>query len=187
MGPYHALMSHFPVGLWMTATLMILFRAFSDGVLARNLERVLVPLLMWAAITGAIAYALGFLVWPYEALVRSPLGRNHLLMATWAQVHWMMVLFIAWRAGSAVWGGAGRWVMAGLAALGAGLLGIAGALGGHLIGNPTMVSGLLGTAGWEVYTTFYVPTGILIAMGLSILLLVVLAMINPGANQVKTK
>ena len=44
MGPYHAIMVHFPVSLWMVASGIIVYRALSDGELARALDRVLVPL-----------------------------------------------------------------------------------------------------------------------------------------------
>jgi hypothetical protein len=48
--------------------------------------------------------------------------------------------------------------MAGLALLGSVLLGITGTLGGHLVGIYTDVAAVLRWLGWEVYTTFYVPS-----------------------------
>ena len=42
MGPYHAIMVHFPVALWTVASGIIIFRALSDSLLARALDRVLV-------------------------------------------------------------------------------------------------------------------------------------------------
>lgn len=45
MAPYHVVMVHFPIALWMTATLAILLCAFSDGQLAKAVGRALVPLL----------------------------------------------------------------------------------------------------------------------------------------------
>lgn len=65
-----------------------------------------------------------------------------------------------------------RWVMAGLAILGSVLLGITGTLGGHLVGIYTDASEVLRLLGWEVYTTFYVPTFTLAALGLVTVLLV---------------
>ena len=35
MAAYHVVLVHFPIALWMTATLAILFRAVSDGPLAK--------------------------------------------------------------------------------------------------------------------------------------------------------
>jgi hypothetical protein len=62
--------------------------------------------------------------------------------------------------------------MAGLAILGAVLLGITGTLGGHLVGIYTDVSEMLRLLGWEVYTTFYVPTLTPAAIGVATVLLI---------------
>jgi len=51
-----------------------------------------------------------------------------------------------------------RWIMAGLALLGSGLLGVTGTLGGHLVGVYTEVSEVLRLLGREAYATFYVPS-----------------------------
>ena len=45
MGPYHAIMVHFPVALWTVAAGIIIFRGVSEGPLARAFDRVLVSLL----------------------------------------------------------------------------------------------------------------------------------------------
>jgi hypothetical protein len=62
-----------------------------------------------------------------------------------------------------VWRGSWRWIMLGLAGLGMALQTITGTLGGYLAGNPSAVSQILRSLGWEVFTTFYVPTWMLIA------------------------
>jgi hypothetical protein len=56
------------------------------------------------------------------------------------------------------------------------LLGITGTLGGHLVGIYTAVSHLLRLMGWEVYTTFYLPTPTLVVVGAASVLLVVLGL-----------
>jgi hypothetical protein len=157
MAGYHVVLVHFPIALWMTATLAILLRAVSDGPLARAVDRALVPLLTIGLVVGLAAYAVGLLVWPWEALSATPLGRNHMLLATWTVAYWALLLVTRWIQGEAVWEGVSRWVMAGLAILGSALLGITGTLGGHLVGIYTEVSEALRFFGWEVYTTFYVP------------------------------
>jgi hypothetical protein len=158
MAAYHVVLVHFPIALWMTATLAILWRAVSDGPLARIVDRALVPLLVLGLISGVVAFSVGVMVWPWEAISSSPLGRNHMLLATWTVAYWTLLLATRWIQGEAVWQGPMRWVMAGLAMIGAGLLGIAGTLGGHLVGIYSDLSNLLRLLGWEVYTTFYVPT-----------------------------
>lgn len=165
MAPYHVLMVHFPIALWMTATLAILLRAFSDGPLAKAVDRALVPLLGISLIFGIIAFSIGLMVWPWETISASALGRNHVLTASWTVTYWAAVLFVRWRRGEAVWNGMTRWIMAGLALLGSALLGITGTLGGHLVGIYTEVSAALRMLGWDVYTTYYVPDMILVAIG----------------------
>ena len=157
MAAYHVVLIHFPIALFMTATLAILLRAISDDPLARAVDRALVPLLALGLLSGVVAYIVGFLVWPWEAISSTPLGRNHMLLATWTLAYWALVLATRWIQGEAVWEGVTRWVMAGLAILGSILLGITGTLGGHLVGIYTEVSEALRFLGWEVYTTFYVP------------------------------
>lgn len=164
MAAYHVVLVHFPIALWMTATLAILLRAFSAGPLAIAVDRALVPLLALGLITAVAAYVVGLMVWPWQALSSTPLGRNHMLLATWTVAYWALLLATRWIQGEAVWEGATRWIMAGLAVLGSMLLGITGTLGGHLIGVYTEVVDVLRFFGWEVYTTFYVPNLTLVAI-----------------------
>jgi hypothetical protein len=63
-----------------------------------------------------------------------------MLVATWTLAYWALLLATRWFQGEAVWEGAMRWIMAGLAILGSALLGITGTLGGHLVGIYTEVS-----------------------------------------------
>jgi hypothetical protein len=164
MAAYHTVLVHFPIALFMTATLAILLRAISDGPLAMAVDRALVPLLAIGLLSGVVAYGVGLMVWPWEAISSTPLGRNHMLVATWTLAYWALMLAIRWLQGEAVWQGASRWIMAGLAILGSALLGIAGTLGGHLVGVYTEVSEALRFLGWEVYTTYYVPNATLAAI-----------------------
>ncbi|HEX6000418.1 MAG TPA: DUF2231 domain-containing protein [Hyphomicrobiaceae bacterium] len=158
MAGYHGVLVHFPIALLMTATLAILVRAVSAGPLAQAVDRTLVPLMAVGLFLGVVAYVFGLLVWPWEAISSTPLGRNHMLVATWTLAYWALLLATRWIQGEAVWEGPMRWVMAGLALLGSALLGITGTLGGHLVGIYTDVSQVLRLLGWEVYTTFYVPS-----------------------------
>lgn len=157
MGVYHLLAVFFPIALWDAAFLFILIRALSSGALARRWEKSITPLIFLGVLGGVAAYALGILVWPYSALTSSPLGRNHMLMATWTLAYWTVLCVLAWRLGEALWAGSGRWIMLGLSAVGVGLLTITGTLGGSLAGNPSGISDVVRLLGWEVYTTLYVP------------------------------
>lgn len=176
MAAYHVVLVHFPIALWMTATLAILWRVVSDGALAKAIDRALVPLLTIGLLSGITAYAVGLMVWPWETISSTPLGRNHMLLASWTVAYWALLLATRWIQGEAVWEGVMRWVMAGLAILGSVLLGITGTLGGHLVGIYTEVSAALRLAGWEVYTTFYVPMYTLAVIGVVTVLLIGLGM-----------
>ena len=186
MAPYHVVLVHFPIALWMTATLAILFRAFSDGALAKAVDRALVPLLTIGLFSGVAAFAVGLMVWPWETISSTPLGRNHVLLASWTVAYWTLLLITRWLRGEAVWQGASRWIMAGLALLGSLLLGVTGTLGGHLVGIYTELSQVLRLLGWEVFTTFYVPNVTLAVIGVITLLLIGLGLWGRRANSTGT-
>ncbi len=178
MAAYHILLVHFPIALLTVAMFAIVLRALSAGALARALDHALVPLLAVGVLSSLVAFAIGFLVWPWEALSSSPLGRNHMLAAAWTLAYWTLLLVVRWRGGEAVWEGLSRWVMVGLALLGSLLLTITGTLGGHLTGTPTAVSQMLRAMGWEVYTTFYVPDATLYVIGGIAVLLVLIGVLG---------
>lgn len=179
MGPYHAIMVHFPVALWTVASGIIVFRALSDGPLARALDQVLVSLLLASVATGLVAYVLGLLVWPPDTLQSTPLGRNHMMAATGSLFFWAAVLFLRWRAGDRVWEDiTNRLIMVSLGAIGAGLLTITGTLGGHLHGAPAYLSELLRMIGLDVYRTYYVPTWALGVVAVVIVAMPALAIFN---------
>lgn len=183
MAAYHAVLVHFPTALWMTATLVILLRACSDGALAKAVDRALVPLMTIALVSGVAAVASGLMVWPWQTISSTPLGRNHVLLALWTVAYWTLLLVTRWLRGEAVWEGPSRWIMAGLALLGSVLLGVTGTLGGHLVGIYTELSSALRLLGWEVFTTFYVPDATLTVIGGITLLLVGLGLWGRRAGQ----
>lgn len=178
MAAYHIVLVHFPIALWMTATLAIVWRALSDGPLALAIDRALLPLLSIGLVTGIAAYVVGLLVWPWEAISSTPLGRNHMLLATWTLAYWALLLVTRWLQGEMVWIGVTRWVMAGLGILGTVLLGITGTLGGHLVGVYTQVVDVLRYFGWEVYTTYYLPNTTLVVLLVASLVLLAAAWVG---------
>lgn len=166
MGVYHLLVQAFPIVLWYTALLFILVRALSDGSFSQGLAKAITPLILLGLLGGIVTYALGFLVWPLGAVTSSPLGRNHILLATWTLVYWTVLLIFAWRLGDALWRGLNRWLMPLLSAMGVALLTITGTLGGSTAHNPSAVSDVVRfLLGWEIYTTLYVPN---LVLGLSL-------------------
>lgn len=173
MDAYHVVLVKFPIALWIVASFAIMFRAAFDGPLARAIDRAL-PTLLWAGVAlGAIAWVVGLLVWPWEALSSTPLGRNHMLVSTWSLAYYTLLAFVRTLHGEKIWDGwILRLIMAGVAALGLALVGVAGTLGGHLAGVYTEVANVLRLLGWEVYTTYYVPNlTLLILLAASVLMI----------------
>lgn len=162
MEAYHHMLVHFPLALWTTGAIIILIRTFSSGAFARAADQVLVPILWLGTAIGLLAMISGLLVWSLEAITYTPMGRNHILAATWSLAYWALIAILRQRAGDQLWHGSIRWLMLLLAVLGAGLLAVAGTLGGHLTGSATALSQLLRALGWEVYTTFYMPIWMII-------------------------
>lgn len=165
MAPYHHMMAHFPIALMTLAFVLILLRAFTRSELVRRLDSAVFIYGLVAAIIGGIAaMATGLLIWPTEATVMSPMGRNKILIASWTLVVWTVVLVLRWRIGEKIWEGAGRYLMLALGALGALLAFITATLGGHLMGSPSLFSDLLDHLGWSVYQTYFAPDWVLIVM-----------------------
>lgn len=171
MAAYHVVMIHFPIALWMVSALAIVIRALNAGPLGQAMDRALPVFLALGAIFGAIAFLLGISVWPWETLSATPMGRNHMLTASWSLAYFTLLAVIRFVHGDRIWEGLSRWVMVLLAGIGVVLVGITGTLGGHLVGNYTEVGQLLRILGWEIYTTYYVPNvTLLIIAGVSVVL-----------------
>lgn len=169
MSGIHHMLVHFPLGFWALATLMILVGSFFNGRLAKVSREALLPVLVLSLLAAAISIASGFLVWPVEAALSSPLTRNHILTALWSLGTFTMLTVLVWRAGSGAFDGARRWVLVVLALTGMAIFAATGTIGGHLVGATTQFSELLKLFGWDVYNTFYVPTwvaGVLVLIGL---------------------
>ena len=182
MGPNHAIMVHFPVAFWTVAAGAIILRALSDRPLARAFDRVLIACLVIGEAAGLVAYVLGQLVWPPDTLQATPLGRNHMMAATWSLFFFGAVLYLRWHAGERVWEGPiNRLAMLLLGSLGALLLAITGTLGGHLHGAPARLSDLLKLVGFNVYETFYLPNWMLGVVAVAIAALLALGI--PAARR----
>ncbi len=184
MAAYHVVMVHFPITLWLVAGLAIFIRAISDGPLAQTFDRALPTFLVGGLIFGVVAWVLGLNVWPWPTLSSTPMGRNHMLLASWSLAYFALLTVLRLRHGDLIWQGLNRLVMAGLAGIGVIFVGITGTLGGHLVGNYTEVGQVLRWLGWEIYSTFYVPN---LTLGIIVAVSVVLVVIGlMGRNTART-
>jgi len=175
---YHILVAHFPVGLWVTAYLFILIRCFSDSEFAVRVQRAIWPVAALGTLAGFVTYGLGLTIYPWSAITESPLGRNHILLATWTLSYWTVMSVLGYRFRRHLFEGAQRWITLALATIGVLVITITGTLGGSLTGTPSLVTKSLGWIGWNVYMTFYLPTWMLWAFGLGAVAIVALGVMG---------
>lgn len=164
MSGIHHILVYFPVGLWALSALMILVGALLPGRMAEISRAALLPMLALSLLAALVAIISGLLTWPLEASIASPLARNHILTALWSLGVFTMLTALVWRAGSAAFDGARRWVLLLLALIGTFIFATAGTLGGYLAGSTPQFSALLKLLGWDVYHTFFVPTWVIAVM-----------------------
>nr|WP_306264825.1 hypothetical protein [Pararhizobium sp. IMCC3301] len=175
---YHILVAHFPVGLWMTAYLFILIRSFSDSEFAVRLQKAIWPVAALGTLAGFVTYSLGLTIYPWSAITESPLGRNHIMLATWTLSYWTVMSVLGYRFRRNLFDGGQRWVTFTLATIGALVITITGTLGGSLTGTPSLVTKSLSYIGWNVYMTFYLPTWMLLVYGLGAVLLIAIGIVG---------
>jgi hypothetical protein len=181
---YHILVAHFPVALWVSAYLFILIRSFSDSNIAVQLQKAIWPLAALGTLAGFVTYGLGLTIYPWSAITESPLGRNHILLATWTLSYWTVMSVLGYRFRRHLFDGAQRWITFSLATIGAIVITITGTLGGSLTGTPSLVTRSLSWIGWDVYMTFYLPTWMLILYGAGAIALIAIGIMGRRANAV---
>jgi len=179
---YHILAAHFPVGLWVTAYLFILIRSFSDSEFAVRVQRAIWPVVALGTLAGFVTYGLGLTIYPWSAITESPLGRNHILLATWTLSYWTVMSVLGYRFRRHLFDGAQRWITLALATIGMLVITITGTLGGSLTGTPSLVTKSLNWIGWNVYMTFYLPTWMLLVFAAGAVLLVVIGIVGHRAQ-----
>jgi len=183
MAAYHTVLVHFPIALWIVSVLAITIRAFSEGPLAQAMDRSLPLLLSLGVIFGIVAYAAGALIWPWETISSTPMGRNHMMVASWSLAYFTLLAAIRILRGQAIWDGLSRWVMLLLGGIGFVLVGVTGTLGGHLHGSYTELGRVLRWLGLEVYRTYHVPNLTLVVIVIVSVMLLGLAVIGRVRDQ----
>lgn len=184
MAAYHVVLVHFPIALWLGSALLIFLRVISSGPVGQAADKALPTFLVLGVIFGAVAYLVGLQVWSWEALSSTPMGRNHMLTASWSLAYFTLLMITRLMHGDALWHGMARWVMLVLSGIGVVLVGITGTLGGHLVGNYTEVGQVLRVLGWEIYSTYYLPD---MTLGILVALALVMAALGLMATRPKAK
>lgn len=175
---YHILVAHFPVALWVAAYLFILIRSLSDSQFAVRLQKAIWPLAALGTLAGFVTYGLGLTIYPWSAITESPLGRNHIMLATWTLSYWTVMSVLGYRFRRHLFEGAQRWITLVLATIGAIVITITGTLGGSLTGTPSLVTKSLSWIGWDVYMTFYLPTWMLVVYGAGAIVLIAIGIVG---------
>jgi len=175
---YHILVAHFPVALWVTAYLFILIRTFSSSEIAVRLQRAIWPVAALGTLAGYVTYSLGLTIYPLSAITESPLGRNHIMLATWTLSYWTVMSILGYRFRRHLFDGTQRWITFTLATIGAMVITITGTLGGSLTGTPSLVTKSLGWIGWNVYMTFYLPNWMLVVYFSGAVLLILIGVLG---------
>jgi uncharacterized membrane protein len=171
MAAYHVVLVHFPIALWLASALLIFLRVVTDGPVGQAADKALPVFLVLGVLFGAVAYGIGLMVWDWSALSSTPMGRNHMLTASWSLAYFTLLAITRIVQGDALWHGLPRLVMLGLSGVGVVLVGITGTLGGHLLGNYTEVGQILRVLGWEIYSTYYVPNStVALLIGLGVIM-----------------
>lgn len=189
MAAYHIQLAFFPIVLWLIAYLFIFLRTFSDAQIITYMAKLIWPLILFGALIGAAAFVLGLQIYPWSAITQSPLGRNHIMLATWTLAYWSVMGILGFRLRRHLFDRGQRWITFVLASIGALVVVITGTLGGSLAGTPSLVSKTLSYVGWNVYTTFYLPDWMLIVYAAGAVLLIVLGYIgrNAGARKARAQ
>jgi predicted membrane protein DUF2231 len=178
MAVYHILLVHFPIALWMIAYLFIFLRTFSDAEVITYMAKLIWPLILFGSLIGAVGYIIGLQIYPWSAITQSPLGRNHIMLATWTLSYWTVMGVLGFRLRRRLFEHGQRWITFILASIGALVVTITGTLGGSLAGTPSLVTKSLSLVGWNVYTTFYLPSWMLAVFVGGAILLVLLGFIG---------
>ena len=171
----------------MTAYLFILIRTFSDSEFAIRVQRAIWPVAALGTLAAFVTYGLGLTIYPWSAITESPLGRNHILLATWTLSYWTVMSVLGYRFRRHLFEGAQRWITFALATIGMLVITITGTLGGSLTGTPSLVTKSLSWIGWNVYMTFYLPTWMLLVFAAGAIALVAIGVMGHRAQAVPKK
>jgi hypothetical protein len=162
---YHTIVVSLLTGLFFFALLAIAlrvvlrFRGDDDTPLATYADRAAIGAAALGVALTLIGIVTGFLIWPLEATLRSPVMKNKILSAFLVVAFWGAYLVVRARRGPAMWRNPAMAIYAvALAASGFAFGMITSSIGGDAAGNPSGFENIVRVVGVETRFTFYLPT-----------------------------
>ena len=178
---YHTIVVGLVTGLFFFALLAVLVRlalrvrSAEDSPLATYADRAAIAAASLGLALTVIGIISGFLVWPLEATLRSPVMKNKILSSFLILAFWGAYLVVRIRRGAQVWHNLTMSVYLALLALSGFAFGmITSSIGGDAAGNPSGFENIVRIFGVETRFTFYLPTWLnllIIVLGIGALVL----------------
>jgi hypothetical protein len=178
---YHTIVVSLVTGLFFFALVavavrvLLRFRGEEESPLATYADRAAVGAAAIGVALTLIGIITGFLIWPLEATLRSPVMKNKILSAFLIVAFWGAYLVVRFRRGPGLWRHPAMAVYAGaLAASGFAFGMITSSIGGDAAGNPSGFENIVRIFGVETRFTFYLPTWLnilIIVLGVGALVL----------------
>ncbi len=178
---YHTIVVGLVSGLMLFALIATVVRVFlrlrgrEASPLATAADRAAVAAASLGIALTVVGIITGFLVWPLEATLRSPVMKNKILASFLSVAFWGAFLAVRFRRGPLLWSNLTLGVYAVMLAASGFVFGmITSSIGGDAAGNPSGFENIVRIFGVETRFTFYLPTWLnLVVIVLGVLALVV--------------
>jgi len=113
------------------------------------------------------AVVTGFLIWPLEAVLNSPIIKNKLTIVLMLVVIWGAFLYVRWQVGNRLWQNPLLTLFASLSVLVGFFFNLlANSIGGDAAGNASGFEQIVRIVGIETRMTFYIPTWTIVVLAL---------------------
>ena len=187
---YHSIIVSLVTGLFFFAVIalalcaVLRLRGEADRPVVTYADRAALGAASIAVALTVVGIVSGFLIWPLEAALRSPLIKSKILAAFLIVAFWGMYLYVRISRGPDLWRSAVMGVYVTLLGLtGFGFNLITNSIGGDAAGNPSGFENLVRLFGVETRFTFYLPTWLNLAIIVGGVLALVVAYVGrqPGA------
>lgn len=178
---YHTIIVSLVSGLMLFALISVVvsvilrLRGRQSSPLATAADRAAIAAASIGVVLTVVGIVTGFLVWPLEATLRSPVMKNKILASFLSVAFWGGFLVLRFRRGPQLWSNLTIGVYATMLAASGFVFGmITSSIGGDAAGNPSGFENIVRIFGVETRFTFYLPTWLnLVVIVFGVLALVV--------------